>query len=476
MFLVAAYLRVSTEDQAQEGFSIPAQKERLTAYCTSQGWGVYDFYVDDGYSGKDLNRPHMQRMITDIKAKKFNAVLVYKLDRLSRRQKDVLYFIEDICEPFGVGFKSATEPFDTTTPFGKAAIGMMAVFAQLERETIIERSRMGKKEAAKQGKWSGGPVTYGYIYNGENLVIDETKAEIVRKIYRLYEGDDLGQRTIAIMLNDEGIPSPGGKKWSNEMIRYIVTNPTYAGLSQYKGNIFPGSHEEIIPHDQWKRVQKLVEVRYATHFRRPATKRLLSGIAYCGICGKKINSKTTHYFCSMQNGWQYPKGKPEEKCRLGFYKLEGIEKQVIEKLMRYSFDEKLIRETVLSAIQGEGSNVLQQENSLKQLQKQVADTQTKLNRWYDAFENGSLDVQSFTARITDLTNKKVEIEGKIKALELQMSKEKERTLDVESYIELIKNFPLLWENATFEEQQLLINQLVKKVTIYKGGTVEVEIV
>lgn len=137
----AIYVRVSTEEQAEHGISIPAQKSRLISYCKTQGWEIYDFFIDSGYSGKNLERPAMQRLIEDARNRKFNTALVLKLDRLSRRQKDVLCLLEDIFEPNNIGFKSATESFDTTTPFGKAALGMMAVFTQLERETIIERIR-----------------------------------------------------------------------------------------------------------------------------------------------------------------------------------------------------------------------------------------------------------------------------------------------------------------------------------------------
>ena len=134
---VGLYCRVSTEEQAASGFSIDHQQSRLKAYCESQGWAKYSLYTDDGYTGTNLNRPQMQRMMKDIETGKIDTVLVYKLDRLSRHQKDVLYLLEDLFEHYGVVFKSATEPFDTSTPLGRAMIGILAVFGQLERDTII---------------------------------------------------------------------------------------------------------------------------------------------------------------------------------------------------------------------------------------------------------------------------------------------------------------------------------------------------
>ena len=137
----AIYIRVSTLEQAQEGYSIGAQKERLLAYCKAHGWGVADFYIDGGYSGSNLNRPGIQKLIAEVAS--FDLVLVLKLDRLSRSQRDTLHLIEDIFLPNNVDFISMSESFDTSTPFGRAMIGILSVFAQLEREQIKERLSWG---------------------------------------------------------------------------------------------------------------------------------------------------------------------------------------------------------------------------------------------------------------------------------------------------------------------------------------------
>ena len=130
----ALYIRVSTQEQAQEGYSVGEQKERLIAYCKAQDWIIADIYVDGGYTGSNLKRPGIQQLITD--TDKFDLVLVYKLDRLSRSQRDTLYLIEEVFLPNNVDFISMQESFDTSSPFGKAMIGLLAVFAQLEREQI----------------------------------------------------------------------------------------------------------------------------------------------------------------------------------------------------------------------------------------------------------------------------------------------------------------------------------------------------
>ena len=182
---VALYIRVSTQEQAQEGYSVSEQKERLIAYCKAHDWLVSEIYIDPGYSGSNLNRPGIQKLIADIK--NCDTVLVYKLDRLSRSQRDTLYLIEDVFLPNNTDFVSVQESFDTSTPFGKATIGLLAVFAQLEREQIKERTRMGRIARAKSGlHHGGGYIPIGYNYENGKLIINPYEAEQVRKIYEWY--------------------------------------------------------------------------------------------------------------------------------------------------------------------------------------------------------------------------------------------------------------------------------------------------
>ena len=152
----AIYIRVSTDAQREEGYSIDAQKEALTAYCISKQISNYEYYIDGGFTGSNLNRPEMQRMIEDAESGRLSHVVVYKLDRLSRSQKDTLYLIEDVLNPHQVAFVSLNESMDTGTPMGRLMLGILSAFAQLERENIRERTRMGMRERVRAGYWMGG--------------------------------------------------------------------------------------------------------------------------------------------------------------------------------------------------------------------------------------------------------------------------------------------------------------------------------
>jgi len=156
----ASYIRVSTDEQAREGVSLDAQEEYISSYAKSQGWEITGVFREE-YTGTSLKRPQLDNMIASIKSGKFDIVLVYKLDRLSRRQRDVWHLLEDVFESHGVGFKSITEPFETTTATGKAFLGMLAVFAQLERDTVVERTKAALNHKKKQGQHCG-RVPYGY--------------------------------------------------------------------------------------------------------------------------------------------------------------------------------------------------------------------------------------------------------------------------------------------------------------------------
>ena len=161
---VAIYVRVSTQEQAAEGYSIQEQAERLTKYCEAHGWNITKVYTDPGFSGANRDRPALQLLCSDVKKNMFDTVLVYKLDRLSRSQKDTLYITEDVFLKNQIAFVSMLENFDTGTPFGRAMIGILSVFAQLERDQIRERSQMGHDARAKEGYFHGG----GYAPSGYN--------------------------------------------------------------------------------------------------------------------------------------------------------------------------------------------------------------------------------------------------------------------------------------------------------------------
>ena len=219
--MVAAYTRVSCEEQTK-GLSLAAQESKIKAFAQSQGWQIGEVYCDPGFSGKDLNRPALQRMIEDIKNKRVEIVLTYRLDRLSRRQRDLLFLVEDIFTANDCGFKSVTENFDTVSPQGKAMMGMLSVFSQLERDTISARIKDSLAHKKQNGEWCG-RAAFGYqISQGaKQLSIIKDQAQIIQFIFkRRAKGKTL--QAISEELIKRGI---NGRTWCPPLLLEHLAQP-----------------------------------------------------------------------------------------------------------------------------------------------------------------------------------------------------------------------------------------------------------
>ncbi len=202
---VGIYLRRSTDDENQP-YSIEAQEDRLRSYVDSQpNWVVALRFADDA-SGSTTQRKDLQRALTAARDGLIDVLLVYRVDRLSRSLRDTVHLLEEL-EQAGVVFRSATEPFDTATPLGRMLLQMLAMFAQFERDTIIDRVIAGMERKAAKGLWKGGRRPYGYQVDktAKKLIIDETEAAIVRLVFDLYVRDRLGTKNIANVLNSRGL-------------------------------------------------------------------------------------------------------------------------------------------------------------------------------------------------------------------------------------------------------------------------------
>lgn len=277
------YIRVSTSKQ-EEGYSIPLQKERLIAYCKAKGWVVAGMFVDPGHSGASLERPGMASLIEAVNAGKGDVVLVYKMDRLSRSQRDMLHVLEDIFDAQGVAFVSMMESFDTSNIYGKAMLGILSVFSQMEREVITERTMLGRTGRAEQGKWHGGgtsPIGYDYI-EGE-LKINQSEAEQVRMVYALYAD---GYSVAEISRRMEGCFTKYGDWSHTSTVGNVLDNPLYAGTVHFDGAKAAGKHTPIID----KTLDQAVKARRARMQKVEAAREssfLLTGLIYCDSCGAR---------------------------------------------------------------------------------------------------------------------------------------------------------------------------------------------
>ena len=242
----ALYIRVSTQKQADEGFSLEAQQERLEAYCKAQGWTVdqSDIYIDAGASGKSTDRTEFNRMVKAAEAGEVNRIVSLKLDRLARNTKDFLALVEKL-DRVGCGLVLVKESFDTSTPHGKFALTMFAAMAELEVSTIQERTMSGRRQKAANGGSNGKRCPHGYSFVDGQYIIDESISGLIVDIFNMFiDRDSLSM--IASRLNDEGHRTARGGKWYPATIKYILNNGFYAGLIQYEDSEVTGSHKAII--------------------------------------------------------------------------------------------------------------------------------------------------------------------------------------------------------------------------------------
>jgi site-specific DNA recombinase len=269
----AIYTRKSTEEGLDQDFnSLDAQREAAEAYITSQrgeGWEVVpDRYDDGGFSGGNMDRPALTRLLADIEAGRVNAVVVYKVDRLSRSLLDFSKIME-VLDGHRVAFVSVTQQFNTATSMGRLILHVLLSFAQFEREMIAERTRDKMSAARRKGKWVGGTPVLGYDVapDGGRIVVNEAEAHRVREIFDLYlreqslvaTAEELNRRgwTTKAWTTREGRPRDGSPLDRNNLFR-MLANVLYTGRVNHKGTIFPGEHPAIVDPEVWRRTQTLL--------------------------------------------------------------------------------------------------------------------------------------------------------------------------------------------------------------------------
>lgn len=464
---VALYVRVSTTSQLEEGYSIEEQKAKLESYCDIKDWHIYKVYTDGGFSGSTTERPALEQLIKDAQSKLFDTVLVYKLDRLSRSQKDTLYLIEDIFLKNNIEFVSLLENFDTSTPFGRAVIGLLSVFAQLEREQIKERMQLGKLGRAKAGKsmmWA--KTSYGYNYDKEtgSMTINEYEALAVKEIYSSY----LAGMSITKLRDKINEEYPKKPAWSYRTIRGILANPVYCGLNQYKGQTFQGTHKPIISLVDFEQTQRELAKRQQTAKElsnpRPfQAKYMLSGLAQCGYCHaplkvilgavRKDGSRFKRYECYQRHP-RTTKGvtvyNDNKKCDSGYYDMELLEHYVLTRIAQLQNDPDKIQELF--------SDDTSPAVDRQAIQKQIDSLTLKLSKLNDLYLDDRITLDELRAKSSDFIKQRTALEEEMKKASTDKQagqKDKiEKLLDASSVLDM-----------SYDNQKVIVRELIDKVQV-----------
>ena len=494
------YVRVSTERQAVEGYSIAAQKENLITFAKTNNFIIYDVYADEGISGKSVEgRPSVKRLIKDIQDGKVDVVLIQKFDRLTRNITDTEEFIK-LFQKYDVDVWSISDgKVDISNSNGKFMTLLRGLFAQHERELTSERIKVAFSQKARQGYTLCTATTpYGYnrIKGDKVIVINEEQANIVRRIFKMY-ADGTSFTTIAKRLTSEGIPTKNAGKtvniykngvivgtktfigvWSPKLIRLMLSNPVYIGKVRYGIGrkdyyIGDGYHKPIIDEELFNKVQqKLSKMEKKVRTNRPKDDVYFCGTLVCGICGNKLttartlrknkNDNTTKLFNAYRCANQ-----EKQICNAGYISHRKVEEAFIEYLENNVFEFDYINDL---EIHYESADLVE----IESIKKQLIQKRAKQREVMDLFMGTLLSYDNFKYMSDELDKVIKEYESKLNVLEKQIS----NNLDIEK-TEISKYIVDHWQALTNHEKLQFLNEFVETITIVnrnkerRNGKVEI---
>lgn len=470
------YCRVSTQEQAQEGFSISAQRRACRQFCRSQGWTIADEYLDEGYSAKDTDRPALQRLLEDVS--RDDIVVVWRLDRLTRSVLDLHQLLQRL-ETTGALFRSVTEPYDTTTAIGRLFVTLVAALAQWERENLGERVREGMTEAIRQGNWQGGPRPYGYRPENGKLLVEPAEAAIVRDMFQAYCNGH-GLIAIATMLNERGLKTQNGARWAQFTVGYILRNPVYTGRLAFKkvkpqGTRKPRTpeamvlsdvvNEPIVDDETFEKAQALMKHRKVGKVRTRGNIYPLSGVLFCGKCGGRMSGKCytddrshpsrKRYYYGCQNRFRL------KTCDRALAPQAQVERAFLHATRALS-DRKTL-ETMLAARRPPVNQ------DLDAVRRELRSIAQKKARWYDAFESGAISLEDLKERTESLVAREADLQKQLsEAQDAETS-----TIHLEDLVEALSSLPSLWHDMIPQERKVWVHELYESVTLHLDGTVTV---
>jgi site-specific DNA recombinase len=483
----AIYARVSLDEQAK-GFSLESQVEHLKTYLSKKGFTNVEVFIDDGYSGKDFNRPNIQRLFRNLN--RYAGIAVWKVDRLSRNNEQVLSLINNYLKPFNKKLLVSTCDIDSSTSNGYMFISLLGTFAEYERTQIIERVSSGMKKRADNGKWNGG-IILGYDTEEGELIVNEHESSIVKEIFEL-RALGHGYKSIVNHINTKGLKTKKGNPFGINSIKTILENPTYAGYIRWgkhqqwseqrrKGKqtevkLIKGRHRAIIEKELWKRVQEITEVqkKYNSTTSNFEGEFVLSGILKCPQCGKgmvmhKTRKSETDYYLYYQCQNFHQRGLTA--CKSNLVVKQDIEQQVLSKVKVLMNSPSLI-EGICNSIEQKRTEVIQdyqrEMETLKiELKKKTEEEAGLLARARKAItEKNEQEEKNYNLMLNQVIGEREEVEKRVEEYEIYL-KNHSSTLNInkELIIAALKDFDELYEIADSKTRKVLLRSIIKKIDL-----------
>ena len=496
--IIAIYTRVSTIEQAEEGYSNDEQERLLTNWCNKNGYEIYKCYSDRGISGKDIkHRPALKELLKDAEEKKFDMVISWKINRISRKLSDVLKIV-DIFEKNNITFKSYSEPFETDTPAGKMQFQMMALIGEFERGTIAQNVKMGMCAKARAGEWCGGRVL-GYdlvpiddIQTGKRrktkLIINEKEAEVVRIIFNEY-ANGRGYKAITNNINKLGYKTKKGNNFSVGSIKDILTNPVYIGKVRYNVRqnwsekrrrninanpiITDGIHDSIIEESLWDKVQAVLESKKGKPARIYDGKFPLTGILKCPKCGAGMvimrttntlkdgtKRRLTYYACG---NW---KNKGTAVCNSNTIRCDKANEYVFSKISEILSNDKMIKSIVTNINKERNNRVSPAKKELARIERELQKLDGKKKKIFEAYEDEIITKEEFQSRNVELNNRIKILHEEKQPLLVTLSDDISEEISCEFIKSILESFgKILNENVEVEQQKKLLHMIISEITI-----------
>jgi site-specific DNA recombinase len=484
----AIYTRKSTEEGLEQTFNtLDAQRDAAEAFIRSQreeGWTVLpDKYDDGGFTGANMDRPALQKLLQDARDGLVDCVMVYKVDRLTRSLLDFARIME-VLDKHGVSFVSVTQQFNTTSSLGRLTLNILLSFAQFEREMIADRTKDKMSAARRKGRWVGGIPMLGYDLSdkGAALIVNADEAARVRAIFALYleHGSlipvvqELGRRgwRLKEWTTRKGTPA-GGHEFTKNRLYNLLTNMVYVGKVDYGGQIYEGEHDAIVDASIWQTVQDRLRYNSKTGGRQIRNKygAVLKGILRCGSCDagmvhtytqKTPNKLYRYYVCinAHQKGYN--------KCQTRSVSAPLIEQAVVDQIRGIAANADVVGEVVrqLDEQRIAGVDGLEREKRVieKELQR-LGEEIASLVRM-----TGKLA----TDRMAELQDRVLVLERQLRDVRDQLAESVGQTVDAASVRKTLREFDGIWSEMTPREQEKFVKTLVERVT-YDGATCTVTV-
>lgn len=453
----ALYKRVSSLAQARDGYSLEFQDEILRSHCEREHLEIAGVYEDGGRSGANIQREGLQRLIADARRRRFDLVLIFRVDRFSREPLDLLFLVNEL-KALGIQLRSVTEAVDASDPAGELMLTILGAIGKFVRQNILDNAMKGKRVRASKGRYTGGAVPYGYIVQNNGVYAPDQRtaagawspATVVAEMFRRYAAAaQAGQGIQAVVdwLREAQVPPPKGR-WTKTSVRQILRNPVYTGDFVYAKTTQPGrgsarpvppdrwirvpdNHPPLVDRVTWEKVQELLEAnRRHTRPRRPEAEQdlLLVGFVTCAVCGSNLVARRTaykykekveprvHYTCGSR--YNISRKMAQTACAFPYLRREALDVLVWQVVVDLATDPDIVARVIGAERDHQQFETFQYE--MESLQKSRASVETQMRRLVDRAADGTIPPDLLQEKMQYLEQARQRLAAQMQQLESEL--------------------------------------------------------